>query len=101
MKRKPYIRRDKLIQELKDIYNTFYEYSKTLSNDYREHQVDITFLFGLKDLHDVIEKLQGTYKTLEEQLQEIAVKHLKDDTQAKVVEYSFQPAFISKKDNEK
>lgn len=71
-KRRPYIRRDKLIIELKEIYDMLCDSSK------RGPQ-DVGYIFGLEQLFNLIQTLQGTYKTLEQKLTDIAIRHLNDE----------------------
>lgn len=84
------IRRDKLLKELKDIADTFDAYSKIVKGS--DHSVlDVSFFFALKDLHDLIAKLDGTYKSLDERLAELAKEHLNDEPNLKTVQYKFKP----------
>ena len=91
------MRRDKLLKELKDIADTLDAYSKIVKgNDHCE--LDVAFWFALKDLHDLIAKLDGTYKTLEERLADIASKSLNKEPNLKTVQYNFKPVGKDKKD---
>ena len=91
MKKRTYIKRDKLIKELKDIYESLSAYAKIMK-DSSDHSVfDISFILSLENLHDLIAKLDGTYKTFEQKINEIAARHLNDKQTAKVVEYKFKP----------
>ena len=83
MKKRPYIKRDKLIKELQEIYNHLSDC---------QPKGDVPFAFILEDLHNLIQRLQGTYKTMEQRLAELASKHLtnRPEVKVKTVQYKFK-----------
>ena len=91
MAKRSYIRRDKLVLELKMILVDLVEIEEHLpAND-----TTIALCFTLDRFKDIIAKLDGTYKSLADQITELASKHITDKTpDGKVNEYEFKPAVL-------
>ena len=93
------MRRDKLLKELKDIYTDCCRTEEIMHKELplQYGQIDVAFLFTLERFKDLIQKLEGTYKTLEEKLADIASKSLNKEPNLKTVQYKFKPVRKNKK----